>query len=193
MGSAITGRLPAPRRQQRRTLLSLLAVQAIVVAAVLAYAIQLPLQPDHGLQQLDALTLHDRVPGVTAVDRRPTLYIATGPLAAPHCRAMAGRLVSHRGKADGLSGDFAVVLLVPGARTSTAPAETAQDDRYTQIREDPGGRTAAALALPDAARHCRPGYAVVDLTGVIRYRTYDPDYGRHSQEQAILLQATALR
>ena len=48
---------------------------------------------------------------------------------------------------------------------------------------------ARALALPLAARHCRPGYVLVDRAGVVRYRSYDPGWAIHAAEQSILLDA----
>lgn len=170
-----------------RATLTMAVVQLVVLIAVLLYAARLPLDPDRGLQQLDALTLRERVPGVDAIAGRPTLYVATGPLSAPHCRLMLRHLLAHRGHADGLSGEYGVVLLLPvpagGPALAAAPGVV--------VRPDPDGATAGALALSRAARACQPGYAIVDRAGMVRYRTYDPDYALHPQEQAILLDATA--
>jgi hypothetical protein len=52
-----------------------------------------PSAPDSGLQQIDLLMLSERVPGVDAVDGRPTVLVAagqcTGPL--PEHRTLADR------------------------------------------------------------------------------------------------------
>lgn len=48
---------------------------------------------------------------------------------------------------------------------------------------------ARALALPAAAQRCQPGYALVDRDGFVRYRSYDPGWALHAEEQAILLDA----
>ena len=45
------------------------------------------------------------------------------------------------------------------------------------------------LALPQARDRCVPGYVLVDPAGFVRYRTYDPGWHAHAQEQEILLDA----
>ena len=45
------------------------------------------------------------------------------------------------------------------------------------------------LALGEALTRCRPGYALVDGDGYVRYRTYDPGFGSHADEQRVLLGA----
>lgn len=183
----MTARTTAGRRPIRRTVAALIAVQLAVVAGVAAYAYDAPLDPDRGLQQLDAITLHERVAGVPGVAGQPTLYVATGPLAVPRCAALARRLLAGRGRPSGLPRRFSLVLLVPG----TGRAQPAVDPSggATVIRADPSGRLAESLALPRAASRCEPGYAVVDPAGYVRYRSYDPGYPDHSQEQGILLDA----
>lgn len=109
--------------------------------------------PDDGLQQIDMLTLHERVPGVEAVDGRPTMLVVT-----------------HDDCPD------------PGPRRL--------DARYgLRITTDP--RLAESLALPAAVERCQPGYVLLDADGVVRYRTYDPGWARHDQEQEILLESIA--
>ena len=59
-------------------------VMALGVAlAVQWFAAGNPSAPDHGLQQIDILMLHERVPGIDAVDGRPTMVVAAGQCAAP--------------------------------------------------------------------------------------------------------------
>lgn len=56
--------------------------------------------------------------------------------------------------------------------------------------DEPGyGELARRLALPEAAKRCQPGYVLVDRAGLVRYRTYDPGWAEHEQEQQILLDA----
>ena len=61
-----------------------------VMALGLALAVQWfaagnPSAPDHGLQQIDILMLDEKVPGVDAVDGRPTMVVVTGDCADdPH-------------------------------------------------------------------------------------------------------------
>jgi len=47
---------------------------------------------------------------------------------------------------------------------------------------------ARALALPLATAECQPGYVLLDGDSTIRYRTYDPGWSRHSDEQEVLLE-----
>jgi len=109
--------------------------------------------PDDGLQQIDMLTLHERVPGVDAVDGRPTMVVVTGqgcPAREPEPRRL--------------------------------------DERYGLVIS-PDRDLARRLALPAAAERCQPGYALLDGDGVVRYRTYDPGWPRHDEEQEILLES----
>ena len=111
--------------------------------------------PDDGLQQIDMLTLHERVDGVGAVGGRPTMVVVTGQ--------------------DCPTGDGGPRRLDPRfGLVVTADPDLAQ-----------------RLALPAAAERCSPGYALVDGDGVVRYRTYDPGWPEHAQEQEILLEAIA--
>lgn len=163
---------PARERGRRRPLAALLAAQALAVGAVLAWGLTNPLAPDDGLQQLDALTLVDRVEGVDALGGRPTIYLAPGDLDDPECAAELGEFLERRTD----PGYPAVLLLTAGPVPET---------RTTVVRD--AARLVRALALEDAVTGCRPGYALVNGDGVVRYRTYDPGYGSHGQEQRVLL------
>lgn len=161
----------------RRALIGLLAAQLAAVVAVIGYAAQGPLHPDGGLRQLDLQSLDEAVDGIPATGR-PQLVVAAGPQQDPTCRAGVEEALRRRAAGEGgLDAAFDLTLLVPS--DVAAPGTTA----------DPDGRLARALALPDAATTCRPGYAVVDPGGRVRYRTYDPGWARHSSEQGILLGA----
>lgn len=46
---------------------------------------------------------------------------------------------------------------------------------------------ARRVALPGAAA-CRDGYVLLDAAGLVRYRSYDPGWPQHAQEQEILLE-----
>ena len=65
-------------------------------------------------------------------------------------------------------------------------------ERYGVVvhrHSDPGyADLARALALPEA-EDCRAGYALVDAAGFVRYRSYDPGWVEHTDEQSILLDA----
>ena len=61
-----------------------LGVQALSVALVVGwFATGHASAPDHGLQQIDLLMLHERVPGGEAVDGRPTMVVAAGDCDVP--------------------------------------------------------------------------------------------------------------
>ena len=105
--------------------------------------------PDHGLLQLDVLSLDEPVPGLQAVDGRPTMVVFTCPQEQPPVRAL----------------DPAYGLTI-----STDPA------------------LARAVALPRASA-CEDGYVLLDAHSHVRYRSYDPGWPSHAQEQEILLAA----
>lgn len=109
--------------------------------------------PDAGLQQIDLISLDERVPGVTAVDGRPTMVVVTGQ----RCPARA-------------------------------PEPRRLDERFGLI-VSPDRELARRLALPKAAEGCTPGYVLLDGDSRVRYRTYDPGWARHDEEQEVLLEA----
>lgn len=166
--------------RRRRSLAGVIAYQAVVLAAVITYlASGGPLAPDNGLQQLDMITLDEPVAGVGAQGDRATLVLVPGPLDEPRCAALLRDLIAARGTGDGLSQEYG--LVVAAARRPDGPLGDAA------FLPDPDGAIARSLALPDAATRCRPGYALVDPTGNVRYRTYDPAYPEHPLEQMVLL------
>lgn len=112
--------------------------------------------PDDGLLQLDVLSLHERVPGVRAVDRRPTMVVLPGT-PRPRCIGEVQFAQDHP--------------LAPGYRRVVV-SDPAYADR---------------LALPAAVRRCQAGYVLLDAAGFVRYRTYDPGWAHHVQEQETLL------
>jgi hypothetical protein len=61
--------------------------------------------------------------------------------------------------------------------------------RAVRAGGQPGRGLARRLALPKAAEGCTPGYALLDGDSHVRYRTYDPGWPAHDQEQEILLEA----
>ena len=104
--------------------------------------------PDHGLLQLDVLSLDEPVAGLQAVGGRPTMVVFTCPQEQPPVRTL----------------DPAYGLTV-----STDPA------------------LARAVALPRATA-CEDGYVLLDARSHVRYRSYDPGWPEHAQEQEILLE-----
>jgi hypothetical protein len=97
----------------RRDVAVVLAVQAVATALVVGwFATGHASAPDDGLLQLDVLSLSERVPGVTAVDGRPTMVVLQcGPapqrtlddaygLVVRSDPALAERLALHRAVRD---------------------------------------------------------------------------------------------
>jgi hypothetical protein len=97
----------------RRDVAVVLAVQAVATALVAGWFVTGHASaPDDGLLQLDVLSLSERVPGVTAVDGRPTMVVVQcGPpparrldgrygLVVSDDPALAERLALHRAVAD---------------------------------------------------------------------------------------------
>ena len=74
----------------------MLAVQAVAAALVAGwFATGHASAPDDGLLQLDVLSLSERVPGVTAVDGRPTMVVVQcGPAPARRLDEAYGLVVS---------------------------------------------------------------------------------------------------
>lgn len=67
----------------------MLAVQALAVVLTAGwFAAGHASAPDAGLQQLDILSLSERVPGVVAVDGRPTMVVLTCPARVPDRRGL---------------------------------------------------------------------------------------------------------
>ena len=104
--------------------------------------------PDDALLQIDVLSLSEHVPGLSAVDGRPTMVVVTCPSAPPRPRRLDP---------------------VYGLVVSTDPT------------------LARTLALPEATS-CKDGYVLLDGAGTVRYRSYDPGWPQHAQEQEILLE-----
>ena len=178
VSSQVSPRRPVSLRLRDRPAATavLLAVQLVAVVAVIVWASGRPLTPDGGLQQFDALSLRESVPGLTAVSGRPTLYVATGDLADPACAEELRDFLDRR-----TDPTYPAVLLVPaGPVPSSLPADT-------EVRTENAVALVRAVALPGAAQGCRPGYALVDGAGDVRYRTYDPGYGAHATEPSVLL------
>ncbi|MHB8452276.1 MAG: thioredoxin domain-containing protein [Mycobacteriales bacterium] len=207
----------AQRRGGRLRLAALIGVQILGLALIAGYALveHLPLDPDHGLAQLDALTLHARVLGLDVPPGRATLVVAEGT--GPTCAAKVAQAAARRGRSGGVPDIYGVVVLMSGAGTGGAGAGGAGGAGAggagaggaggagaggaggagaggaggVILEADPGGSLARALALPDAATSCTPGYAVVNGHGVVRYRTYDPNWQAHGGEESILLAAVS--
>ena len=144
-----------------RGVLLVSATQAVVTTLVIAwFATGHASAPDGGLQQLDMLLLHERVPGLTV--SQPTMIISAGS-----CPAEARAAAVRHGRSDGLPLRYGLRLLDP-------------------VRD---AALVRALALGRSLTRCQPGYALVDAAGFVRYRTYDAQLAEHADEQRVLLGA----
>lgn len=77
-------------REARRGTRVVVALQVLCTALVLGwFAAGHASAPDAGLTQLDVLSLSERVPGVAAVDGRPTLVAVTCPDRVPPSRSLS--------------------------------------------------------------------------------------------------------
>lgn len=171
----------AGSRRRTGPLAGVLAFQAAVLVAAGAYlAAGNPLAPDHGLQQLDMITLDEPVEGLGNLDGVPTLVLVPGDLSDRRCATLLRRMLQARGTDEGLPDQFGLAVAA-----HARPAVPLDDAAFLP---DPDGDLARALALPDAAGSCRPGYALVDSAGNVRYRTYDEGYPDHALEQVVLLE-----
>lgn len=164
----------------RTSALRVLAFNAAIVLALSTYVLTGgSLAPDFGLQQLDMITLDERVPGVEGVDALPTLFVLAGSSEATLCARQLLVAAQRRGQSNGLPVTAGLVLVT---RDGRGPAV-----RGARYEADSSGTLARALALPRAAETCAPGYAVVDPGGRVRYRSYDPRWAEHAFEQLVLL------
>ena len=75
-----------------------------------------------------------------------------------------------------------VVLTCPGA---PVPARTLDPAYGFAVSTDP--ELARRVALPRALT-CEDGYVLLDGAGLVRYRSYDPGWPQHAEEQEILLE-----
>ena len=76
-------------REARRGARLVVAVQVLALALVTGwFATGHAAAPDAGLQQLDLLSLSERVPGLTAVGGRPTMVVLTCPQEVPQRREL---------------------------------------------------------------------------------------------------------
>lgn len=112
-------------------------------------------------------------------------WFATGNASAPDDGLLQLDVLSLSERVPGLSPVAGkatmVVLTCPGAR----PVPRALDPAYGLVVSTDAA-LARRVALPRAAQ-CEDGYVLLDPHGLVRYRSYDPGWPRHSQEQEILL------
>lgn len=111
-------------------------------------------------------------------------WFATGHASAPDDGLLQLDVLSLDERVPGLDavGHEPTMVVVPG---KDCPAVTGALTSYPVVlRQD----LAVELALPRAATGCSPGYVLLDASGAVRYRTYDPGWAAHAEEQEILLE-----
>jgi hypothetical protein len=120
--------------------LLVLGLQAVCVALVLGwFATGGVSAPDGGLQQIGMLTLDERVPGVEAVDGRPTMVVVTGQR-CPRRDSGPRRLDARFGLVVSHDAGLARRLALPRAAEGCAPGYVLLDgDSRVRYRSyDPG-------------------------------------------------------
>ncbi len=114
-------------------------------------------------------------------------WFATGHASAPDAGLLQIDLLSLSERVPGAvavdSRPTMIVLTCPDRLP--APARRLDEAYGLIVSTDPV--LARQLALPRATVECQAGYALLDGDSVVRYRTYDPGWPRHSFEQEVLL------
>ncbi|MDP3712990.1 MAG: hypothetical protein Q8R60_10980 [Mycobacteriales bacterium] len=124
------------------------------------------------------------ISGWFAASALVTAWFATGHASAPDDGLLQLDVFTLSERVDGLDAvdGRPTMVVVPGRG---CPARTARLSSYPVVlRQD----LARVLALPRAATTCQPGYVLLDGSGTVRYRTYDPGWAEHAEEQEILLE-----
>ena len=113
-------------------------------------------------------------------------WFATGHASAPDDGLLRLDVLSLSERVPGLEpvgGRPTMVVLT--CERDAAVARTLSPAYGFAVSTDPG--LARRVALP-AATACEDGYVLLDAAGLVRYRSYDPDWPQHAEEQEILLE-----
>ncbi len=160
------------------------AAAVFVGALVIAQIGKNPLNdPDLAYQRPGFLDAHGTpfpAPAVTeripAVDARTVVFFTRAERAA----MLRAALATHPSLADRAQLVIVAAGVVPDAAAGGIPTIT-----------DPDGRLAAAYQMPVPADHGPPvGYAIVDRSGQVRYRTLDPNMADLLNEVETMVRAT---
>jgi len=120
-------------------------------------------------------------------------WFGTGHASAPDDGLLQLDVLSLHEKVPGVGpvDDRPTMVVLAGRCASVPSAALPASYRLVVHRvSDPGYlELLQRLALPAAARRCQPGYVLVDRAGYVRYRTYDPGWAKHADEQSVLLAA----
>ena len=113
-------------------------------------------------------------------------WFATGHASAPDNGLLQLDVLSLNEPVDGLTAQGSrptmVVLTCPTAPTRPRTLESTYGFAVSTDAD-----LARRVALPRATA-CEDGYVLLDGTGNVRYRSYDPGWPRHTEEQEILLE-----
>ncbi len=115
-----------------------------------------------------------------------TGWFATGHASAPDDGLLQLDVLTLSERVPGLDAEAGrptmVVLTCPAA---SPPPRRLSPAYGLRVVSDPA--LAERVALPAATR-CRDGYVLLDAAGRVRYRSYDPGWPDHAEEQEILLE-----
>ena len=113
-------------------------------------------------------------------------WLATGHASAPDDGLLQLDVLSLRERVPGVEpvDGRPTMIVATCPRAPTAPRLLSREYGLVVSTD---AALAERLALPAAAR-CQSGYVLVDPEGFVRYRSYDPGWARHPQEQEILLE-----
>lgn len=117
-------------------------------------------------------------------------WFVTGHASAPDAGLLQIDVLSLHEPVAGLQavdGRPTMVVLTGQGCPPQVSQERHLDRRYGLILS-PDRELARRLSLPYAAVRCQPGYVLLDADSNVRYRTYDPGWAEHAQEQEILLE-----
>ena len=114
-------------------------------------------------------------------------WFATGHASAPDDGLLQLDVLSLRERVPGLTADRPTMVVLTCPAAPARPRQLAARFGLV-VSTDP--ELARAVRLPRAA-DCHDGYVLLDGAGLVRYRSYDPGWPTHAQEQEILLDALA--
>lgn len=113
-------------------------------------------------------------------------WFATGHASAPDRGLLQLDVVGLHERVAGLDAlDGLPTMVVLSCRPAPRPAALGAGYGF-EVSTD--ADLARRVALPRAPR-CDDGYVLLDRAGFVRYRSYDPGWRRHADEQEILLDA----
>ena len=113
-------------------------------------------------------------------------WFATGNASAPDDGLLQLDVLSLSERVPGLEpvGGRPTMVVLTCERDAAAPRTLSPAYGFA-VSTDPA--LARRVALPGATA-CEDGYVLLDAAGLVRYRSYDPGWPQHAEEQEILLE-----